>query len=185
MISSVLKERGAAGGAEDAGPPRKPFRYPESDWETDTDRHYDWVLETSQGEIRIRLDPDSAPFTVSSILHLSETGQYDGVVFHRVVRNFVIQGGDFDRRDGFGGPPYRIPTEPSFSSFNRGSVGMASSGQDTEGSQFFITHTRTPHLDGLYTLFGEVVEGMEVVDRIRLGDVVISARVEVREGRGK
>lgn len=137
-----------------------------------------WILETNKGDIIIRLHPLEAPFTVSSIDHLTRSGFYEDVIFHRVVPNFVIQGGDFDRRDGFGGPDYRIPTEPSYDTFKRGMAGMASSGPDTEGSQFFITHTRTPHLDGLYTIFGEVIEGMDVVDRIQIGDRVLRARIE-------
>ncbi len=136
-----------------------------------------WVLNTDRGEIVIQLDPRTAPFTVSSIDSLTRAGLYDGVNFHRVVRNFVIQGGDFDRRDGLGGPGYRIPTEPAQYTFKRGAAGIASSGQDTEGSQFFITHTWTPHLDGLYTIFGEVIHGMDVVDRIQIGDVVLSAEI--------
>ncbi len=139
--------------------------------------HPRWVLKTNKGEIVIQLDPMTAPFTVSSIDSLTRAGMYDGVNFHRVVRNFVIQGGDFDRRDGLGGPGYRIPTEPALYTFDRGVVGMASSGQDTEGSQFFITHTWTPHLDGLYTIFGEVIHGMDVVDRIQIGDMVLSAEI--------
>lgn len=136
-----------------------------------------WVLNTNRGEIVIQLDPITAPFTVSSIDFLTRTGLYDGVIFHRVVRNFVIQSGDFDRKDGLGGPGYRIPTEPALFTFDRGAVGIASSGQDTEGSQFFITHTWTPHLDGLYTIFGEVIQGMDVVDRIQIGDVVLRAEI--------
>lgn len=139
--------------------------------------HPRWVLKTNRGDIVIQLDPETAPFTVSSIDSLTRAGMYDGVSFHRVVRNFVIQGGDFDRRDGLGGPGYRIPTEPALYTFERGKVGMASSGQDTEGSQFFITHTWTPHLDGLYTIFGEVIQGMDVVDHIQIGDVVLSAEI--------
>ena len=136
-----------------------------------------WLLETTKGSIRIRLMPTEAPFTVSSIDYLTTNGYYEDVVFHRVVPNFVIQGGDFDRQDGFGGPDYRIPTEPSFGTFRRGMVGIASSGPDTEGSQFFITHTWTPHLDGFYTIFGEVIEGMDIVDQIQVGDRVIRARI--------
>ncbi|MEX0823859.1 MAG: peptidylprolyl isomerase [Balneolaceae bacterium] len=153
----------------------KPFRIP--NWK----RLYElgktpyWKLETRYGEIEIKLDPETAPFTVSSIDSLTRSGVYDGVVFHRVVRNFVIQGGDYDRRDGFGGPDYRLPTEPSFQSFERGAVGIASSGTDTEGSQYFIMHQWAPHLDGNYTRFGKVVRGMDIVDRIQLGDKVLKA----------
>jgi len=156
----------------------KPFRMPDWDKLREFDDNPAWILETEKGDIVVELYLPESPFTVSSIFHLTENGFYDDVVFHRVVRNFVIQGGDFDRRDGFGGPDYRIPTEPSFRTFKRGMAGMASSGLDTEGSQFFFTHTWTPHLDGLYTIFGEVVEGMDVVDTIQIGDMILRARIE-------
>jgi cyclophilin family peptidyl-prolyl cis-trans isomerase len=139
-----------------------------------------WILETNRGRIDIRLDPLTAPFTVSSIDSLTRAGKYDGVPFHRVIANFVIQGGDFDRMDGFGGPGYRLPTEPSFETFSRGSVGVASTGTDTEGSQFFITLNPTPHLDGFYTRLGEVVRGLDVADRIQIGDRVVQARIAIR-----
>ena len=159
-------------------PVKKPFRKPDMNLLSGLGDQPVWILETNRGEIRIRLFKDEAPFTVSSIEHLTRNGFYNDVAFHRVVRNFVIQGGDFDRRDGFGGPPYRIPTEPSIETFSRGKVGIASSGPDTEGSQFFITHTWTPHLDGLYTIFGEVIKGMKIVDQIQIGDQVLNTRVE-------
>ncbi|MEX2463231.1 MAG: peptidylprolyl isomerase, partial [Balneolaceae bacterium] len=171
VMVSVLESHDLIDEGQSIKLPMKPMRLP--DWNRLKEMASDpkWILETNKGEIVIQLDPLAAPFTVSSIDHLTQSGQYDGVVFHRVVRNFVVQGGDFDRKDGFGGPQYRIPTEPSFDTFKRGAVGMASSGPDTEGSQFFITHTHTPHLDGLYTIFGEVIDGMDVVDRIQIGDV--------------
>jgi len=138
-----------------------------------------WHLETEKGEIVIRLDPLSAPFTVSSVDSLTRAGAYDNVAFHRVVHNFVIQGGDVGRGDGFGGPEYTIPTEPSLSSFERGAVGIASSGTDTEGSQYFVMHQWAPHLDANYTLFGTVVRGMDTVDRIQMGDIVKKASISI------
>lgn len=160
--------------------PDKPFRT--ADW----GRLYEmgtspfWVLETEKGSIEIQLDPVASPFTVSSIDSLTRAGAYDNVPFHRVVRSFVIQGGDVDRKDGFGGPDYRLPTEPSFTSFERGKVGIASSGTDTEGSQFFVMLNWSPHLDGNYTIFGEVTKGMDVADRIQIGDRVIQAEIYSR-----
>ena len=166
---------------EQLSEPSEPnFRIP--DWE----RLYEigtrpvWRLETNKGVIEVRLNPLTAPFTVSSIDSLTRAGSYDDVVFHRVVRNFVVQGGDFDRRDGFGSPGYTLPTEPSLASFERGTVGIASSGTDTEGSQFFFMHQWAPHLDGSYTNFGEVIRGMEVVDRLQVGDRVKRASLSVR-----
>ena len=124
---------------------------------------------TNKGNIKIELLPDVATFTVMNFLKLSEKNYYDETIFHRVVPNFVIQGGD-PTGTGYGGPGYSIRGEYSPLSFEEGMVGMASSGKDTEGSQFFITHSATPHLDGRYTIFGKVVEGMDVVDMIMVGD---------------
>lgn len=150
------------------------FRLP--DWERlwKLGKHPVLTLHTQKGDIEIRMNTLSAPATISAIDSLSRAGAYAGVPFHRVVPNFVIQGGDIERKDGFGGPDFVLPTEPSSHGFTRGAVGIASAGPDTEGSQYFIMHQWSPHLNGNYTLFGEVVEGMEVVDRIIPGDRVLS-----------
>jgi cyclophilin family peptidyl-prolyl cis-trans isomerase len=129
-------------------------------------------LQTTQGDIRIRLFPEIAPATISGMDSLAAAGAYDGVAFHRVVQNFVIQGGDVETGLGWGGPDYTVPTEASSLKYKRGMVGIASAGTDTEGSQYFIMHQAAPHLNGLYSIIGEVVEGMDVVDRIVVGDRV-------------
>lgn len=156
------------------------FRQP--DWQQLYDmgtRPY-WVLETGKGKVEIKLDPFTAPATVSAIDSLTLAGAYDGVPFHRVVPNFVVQGGDIELRNGFGGPDFTLPTEPSLQSFTRGAVGIASAGTDTEGSQYFIMHQWSPHLNGNYTLFGNVIRGMEVADRLQEGDRVDRAWIELR-----
>ncbi len=119
-------------------------------------------IETIRGDIVLELYPDVAPFTVLSFLRLAEKGFYRGTVFHRIVPNFVIQGGDPDAT-GWGGPGYSIRSEFSQISFDTGYLGMASSGKDTEGSQFFITQSPQPHLDGRYTVFGKVIGGLDKV----------------------
>jgi cyclophilin family peptidyl-prolyl cis-trans isomerase/HEAT repeat protein len=134
------------------------------------------ALRTTRGTIVLRLFGSEAPLTVASFVDLTSRGYFDGVSFHRVVPNFVVQGGD-PRGDGNGGPGYQIRCEINTRRYGRGSVGMALSGKDTGGSQFFITHTPQPHLDGRYTVFAEVVEGMDVVDRIMQGEVILEARV--------
>ena len=139
------------------------------------------VTETTRGRIRIRMFTEHAPHTVQTIARLSEEGRYDNVSFHRVIPNFVVQGGDVEGLLGMGGPGFEITTELNGIPFHRGSVGMARLGKDTEGSQFFIAHTMLPHLDGGYTVFGRVVEGMDVVDRITQDDFILSAKVEVRD----
>lgn len=126
---------------------------------------------TSRGTFVITMFPDDAPFTCLNALALVSKGFYDGLLFHRVVPNFVVQGGD-PRGDGWGGPGYAIRSEFGYLRYERGMVGMASAGKDTEGSQFFITHSRQPHLDGRYTIFGRVTAGMDVVDRIQVGDTI-------------
>lgn len=143
--------------------------------------HPVWTLVTTRDTIRIRLNPLVAPATVSAVDSLTRAGAYDGIPIHRVVPNFVIQGGDIERGDGFGGPDFVIPTEASELEFERGAVGIASAGTDTEGSQFFVMHQWAPHLNGRYTRFGKVVEGMDAVDRIMVGDKVLKAFVGEEE----
>ncbi len=135
------------------------------------------VLSTNRGEVRIELDTEQAPQTVQAICRFVQEDRYDGVPFHRVVPNFVVQGGDFARRDGFGGPGVFLRTEITRLGHRRGTLGMASAGKNTEGSQFFVPHSLQPHLDGGYTSFGRVVEGMDVIDRLRVGDRITEATV--------
>ena len=122
--------------------------------------------------------PEAAPATVTNFLELVESGYYDGKVFHRVVPNFVAQGGG-PRGDGFGSEDYIVRTETPMLHWDRaGLVGMASAGRDTEGVQFFITHCPTPHLDGNYTIFAEVIDGQAAVDRLVPGSRILRAVIE-------
>ncbi len=137
------------------------------------------VLETSKGNLTIALDPSLAPWSVSAIAKLAREGYYDGLPFHRVVGDFVVQGGD-PTGSGWGGPDgLTLPAEPSVTAlggtFQRGAVGMADAGPDTAGSQFFIMHSRAAHLEGRYTQLGHVISGIEVVDRLIVGDRVLNA----------
>jgi len=144
------------------------------DWETfdGLSQEPKAVLRTKRGDITIRLLPDIAPGSVVNFVKLAKEGFYDGKNFHRVVSNFVIQGG-CPRGDGFGSLDYTIRSELAPVYYDReGYVGMASAGNHTEGTQFFITHSPTPHLDGNYTIFGRVIDGMNVVHNIRIGDVI-------------
>ena len=136
------------------------------------------VLETSKGRVVIEMDLWNAPQTVTTIAQLAMDGAYDSVPFHRVVPNFVVQGGDVARGDGWGGPGFMIRSEFTRIPYERGTVGVASAGKDTEGSQFFITHSMQPHLDGRYTAFGRVVEGMDIVDQLLQNHMITTARVE-------
>jgi cyclophilin family peptidyl-prolyl cis-trans isomerase/HEAT repeat protein len=135
------------------------------------------VLETSRGMIVIRLFPDDAPAHCVNLAALAGEGFYDGLIWHRVVADFVIQGG-CPRGDGAGNGGVVLPDEIGQRPYVRGTVGMPKGNDDTGGCQIFITHLPTPHLDGRYTVFGQVVEGFAVVDAIRIGDRIVKARLE-------
>ena len=133
-------------------------------------------IETDSGVIEIELAILDAPLTVANFMALARTGFFDEVAIHRVVPDFVVQVGD-PRGDGEGGPGYTIRDEINMRPYLRGTVGMALDWADTGGSQFFITHSPQPHLDGRYTVFGHVVAGMDVVDRLAPGDVIQRVRM--------
>ena len=135
------------------------------------------VVVTERGIIELELFAAEAPLTVYNIVSLAARGYFDGQRFHRVVPNFVVQAGD-PRGDGNGGPGYAIRDELNRRRYGRGALGMALSGPDTGGSQFFVTHSPQPHLDGGYTVFGKLVVGEDVLDRIVQGDRIV--RVTVR-----
>lgn len=135
-------------------------------------------IATEKGEIKIEFFPEDAPITVDNFIGLAQSGYFDGVEIHRVVPNFVVQDGD-PRGDGNGGPGWQIRCEINMLTYDRGAVGMALSGKDTGGSQWFITHSPQPHLDGGYTVFGRVNEtDMKIVDQLVKGDKILSIRIE-------
>jgi cyclophilin family peptidyl-prolyl cis-trans isomerase/HEAT repeat protein len=136
-------------------------------------------IETDQGVIEVELAIVDAPLTVANFMTLARSGFYDGVAIHRVVPDFVVQGGD-PRGDGEGGPGYTIRDEINMRPYLRGTVGMALDWPDTGGSQFFVAHSPQPHLDGRYTVFGHVVAGMDIVDGLAPGDVI--RQVRIRDG---
>lgn len=140
------------------------------------DRPHILVLDTSKGEIRIRLAPDVAPWSVAAITSLAADGFYNGLTWHRVVPDFVVQGGD-PTGSGWGGPGFELPAEPWWLPYSRGAVGIADAGLDTGGSQLFIMHSRAHRLDGRYTLIGYVIAGQDAADSLMVGDIIRSARV--------
>lgn len=131
------------------------------------------VILTDKGTIEIKFKPEIAPFTVGNFISLARNKFYNGIIFHRVVPGFVIQAGD-PTGTGWGGPGYEIISEFSPEEFYSGIVGIASAGKDTEGSQFFIMQGYYPHLNGRYTLFAEVIKGLDVVMKISEDDKIIS-----------
>ncbi len=146
--------------------------------QVETDRSYQVTIETDRGTIELALYPEHAPMTVNNFVFLARDGFYDGVTFHRVISNFMIQGGD-PTGTGRGGPGYRFADELDGNPLRheRGVISMANAGPDTNGSQFFITHGPQPHLDGRHTVFGRVTKGLDVVDAIATGDVMIRVTV--------
>ena len=129
------------------------------------------TIETDRGTIELELFEKDAPGTVANFEKLAKKGYYDGLTFHRVIADFMIQGG-CPKGTGTGGPGYNIKCETVGNprKHGKGALSMAHAGKDTGGSQFFITHRPTPHLDGVHTVFGQVTAGQEVVNAIRVGD---------------
>jgi len=134
------------------------------------------IIKTDKGDIIIRLLVEEAPGSVANFVQLVNDHYFDSKNFHRVVPNFVIQGG-CNRGDGWGSEDYSIRSEFSMRRYTEGSVGMASAGKDTEGTQWFITHSPTPHLDGRYTIFAVVEQGMDIVHKMEVGDTILKAEL--------
>ena len=143
-----------------------------------TGKHATATVVTSSGAFTIEFLADEAPLTVDNFIQLARKGYFNGQIIPRVVPNFVVQAGD-PRGDQNGGPGYQIRCEINEVPYERAAVGMALSGKDTGGSQWFVTHSPQPHLDGGYTVFGHVIRGMEVVDNIARGAII--RRVIVNE----
>ena len=136
------------------------------------------TFDTSRGPIKIELYPDKAPLTVANFVNLAKRGFYDGLSFHRVIADFMIQGG-CPEGSGRGGPGYRFEDETTNGvRHERGVLSMANAGPNTNGSQFFITHVPTPWLDGKHTVFGKVTEGLDVVDAVKQGDLITKVTFE-------
>ena len=151
--------------------------------DVDSDKKYTAVIKTSKGEIICELNAEKAPLSVTNFKYLADNGYYDGLTFHRVVPNFVIQGGD-PTGTGSGGPGYTIPAEINLK-HGKGALAWARTGDEvnpdrrSSGSQFYITLEPTPFLDGAYTVFGQTIDGMDVVESIRQGDTIET--IEVKE----
>ena len=153
----------------------KPF-----EMKIDVTKQYTATIETNRGTIVLALHAAQTPRTVNNFVCLAEDGFYDGVTFHRVIENFMIQGGD-PTGTGRGGPGYQFKDEfdPKLKHSSAGVLSMANAGPNTNGSQFFITHVPTPWLDGKHSVFGKVTKGQDVVNEIRQGDVMLSVKITV------
>jgi peptidyl-prolyl cis-trans isomerase B (cyclophilin B) len=135
-------------------------------------------FDTDRGPVRVELYPEKAPLTVANFVNLARRWFYDGLKFHRVIKDFMVQGG-CPQGTGTGGPGYKFEDEANNGvRHERGVLSMANAGPNTNGSQFFITHVATPWLDGKHTVFGKVVDGMDVVDKVAQGDKIKSVKIE-------
>lgn len=156
----------------------------EQQWDTppemqiDVSKNYSVTITTDRGTIELELYPQHAPQTVNNFVFLAKQGFYDSVTFHRVIEDFMIQGGD-PTGSGSGGPGYRFADECDGNPLRHDAkvISMANAGPNTNGSQFFITHGATPHLDGRHTVFGKVTSGEAVVDAVQQGDTMVSVEV--------
>src|SRR5271166_1215944 len=145
----------------------------------DPKKKYQAILHTEKGDINVNLFADRAPITVNNFVFLARDGFYDGTTFHRVIPDFMVQGGD-PTASGRGGPGYKFEdeTKGNPNKHKVGSLSMANAGPNTNGSQFFITHIATDWLDGKHTVFGAVTSGQDVVDKVQQGDQLKSVTIE-------
>ncbi len=144
---------------------------------SDTAQTLTATFDTDRGPIAVVLHPEKAPLTVANFVNLAKRGFYDGLSFHRVIPDFMVQGG-CPQGTGTGGPSYKFEDEANNGvAHERGVLSMANAGPNTNGSQFFITHVATPWLNGKHTVFGKVTEGLDVVDAVKQGDAIKSVKI--------
>ena len=144
----------------------------------DTSKQYTATIETEKGNLVLELFASDVPVTVNNFVFLAGEGFYDGITFHRVIPGFMAQGGD-PTGTGTGTPGYSFADEFTEHTHVAGALSMANSGPDTNGCQFFITYTPQHHLDGKHMVFGQLVEGMDVLEEIEVGDIIIRITIEV------
>ncbi len=144
----------------------------------DVKKKYSAIITTTRGTMELQLNPEYAPKTVNNFVFLAKEGFYDGVSFHRVIEDFVIQGGD-PTGTGRGGPGYQFEDECKGNPLKheRGAISMANAGPNTNGSQFFIAHSPQPHLNGKHTVFGKLLNGLDVLDTIEAGDMMVEVKI--------
>jgi len=157
---------------------------PPGDPAKQVDQTVTWTVETTKGTFELALDPEAAPITVAALTALAEKGFYAGLLWHRVVPNFVAQGGD-PTGSGWGSAGFELPAEATGARFDRGAVGIADAGRGTGSCQWFVMHTRVPHLEGRYTWIGRVAKGQDVVDALLPGDTIVKIGVTTAPRAGR
>lgn len=166
LISAILPLAACAGGA----PKPKSYSSP-PEMQIDTSKNYTATIETEKGNLVLELFASDVPVTVNNFVFLAREGFYDNTTFHRVIADFMAQGGD-PTGTGSGGPGYKFADEFTEHTHVTGALSMANAGADTNGSQFFITYSPQHHLDGHHSVFGQLIEGMDVLLQIKNGDVI-------------
>jgi peptidyl-prolyl cis-trans isomerase B (cyclophilin B) len=172
LLSATLLWASCAGGA----PKPKTYSAPPP-MTIDTSKQYTATIETEKGNLVLELFASDVPVTVNNFVFLAREGFYDGTTFHRVIPGFVAQGGD-PTGTGTGGPGYSFEDEFTEHTHVAGALSMANSGPNTNGSQFFITYSPQPHLDGHHSVFGQLIEGMDVLEKIEQGDTIKRITIE-------
>jgi peptidyl-prolyl cis-trans isomerase B (cyclophilin B) len=178
LVLAVFLSASCAGEEPEPNPKPKTYSAPPP-MTIDTSKQYIATIETEKGNLVLELFASDVPVTVNNFVFLARDGFYDGTTFHRVMADFMAQGGD-PTGTGAGTPGYRFADEFSEHTHVAGALSMANSGADTNGCQFFITYTPQHHLDGVHSVFGQLIEGMDVLEDIEQGDVIIRITIEER-----
>jgi len=180
LVLVTLLLASCGGQAPEPAPAPKPTTYSAPPPMTiDTSKQYTATIETEKGNLVLELFASDVSVTVNNFVFLASEKFYNGTTFHRVISDFMAQGGD-PTGTGTGTPGYRFPDEFTEHTHVTGALSMANSGPNTNGCQFFITYTPQPHLDGKHTVFGQLIEGMDVLEKIEQGDTIIRITIEER-----
>jgi len=180
LVLVALLSASCAGQAPESAPTPEPKTYSAPPPMTiDTSKQYTATIETEKGDLVLELFASDVPVTVNNFVFLAREGFYDGTIFHRVIPGFMAQGGD-PTGTGAGNPGYSFADEFTEHTHITGALSMANSGSNTNGCQFFITYAPQPHLDGEHTVFGQLIEGMDVLEKIETGDTIIRITIEKR-----
>ena len=182
LVLTTLLATSCAGEAPEPAPTPAPTPKPRSYSEppamtTDTGKQYTAIIETEKGNLVLELFASDVPMTVNNFVFLAREGFYDGTTFHRIIPGFMAQGGD-PTGTGTGNPGYSFADEFTGHKHGTGTLSMANSGPNTNGCQFFITYAPQPHLDGLHSVFGQLTEGMDVLEKLKNGDVMKRVTIE-------
>ena len=179
LVLVTLLITSCATAPSEPAPTKKPMSYSAPPMTIDTSKQYTATIETGKGNIVLELFASDVPVTVNNFVFLAREGFYDGTTFHRVIPDFMAQGGD-PTGTGTGGPGYKFADEFTEHTHVTGALSMANAGPNTNGSQFFITYSPQHHLDGKHSVFGQLIDGMDVLKTIANGDTIVGITIEER-----